>query len=247
MFRFNRIKDLILLNKTVDNNNSVLKYFLHKMPSKSVSVKEIVIYHNHEQVDKDAITVCDEIKWSDDHKKLDNEIIQVWESLEKKPKVIVFDLDLTLWPFWVCTHASPPFKKISNPSNETFSIIDSNNKKLTFYSEVPNILNTLRYCASKSNSRMAVASRTPTYEAAKQLLELYEWLNHFECLQMFTDTKVKHIKNISEELSVVDKNDILFFDDEEKNIKETSPLGITAILLNTMHGKRFFQVIYLKY
>ena len=83
---------------------------------------------------------------------------------------------------------------------------------------------------------MAVASRTPKYDVAVELLKLYDWLDYFSCLQMFTDTKVKHINKISTELGIRDQREILFFDDEEKNIQETKSLGVTAFLLNTMQG-----------
>ncbi|KAJ8968597.1 hypothetical protein NQ317_004413 [Molorchus minor] len=53
----------------------------------------------------------------------------------KKPKLIVFDLDYTLWPFWVDTHVSPPFRKVSNGS-----IVDNYGSQIKCYPQVPDAL-----------------------------------------------------------------------------------------------------------
>ncbi|KAL8710412.1 MAG: hypothetical protein Q9220_005013 [cf. Caloplaca sp. 1 TL-2023] len=51
------------------------------------------------------------------------------------PKIIVFDLDYTLWPFWVDTHVSPPLKAKDNntKSVDRYAIpIPTNHPDYTF-------------------------------------------------------------------------------------------------------------------
>ena len=79
---------------------------------------------------------------------------------------------------------------------------------------------------------MGVASRTSAYQAAIQLLELYEWKDHFDSIQTYSGTKVRHINHICKELNIENKKDVLFFDDETRNIDDTKELGLTAYLLN---------------
>ena len=55
------------------------------------------------------------------------------------PKLVVFDLDYTLWPFWVDTHVSPPLKPVNNGAK----VQDRYRETLAFYDDVPEILATV--------------------------------------------------------------------------------------------------------
>jgi magnesium-dependent phosphatase 1 len=52
------------------------------------------------------------------------------------PELFVFDLDYTLWPFWVDTHVSPPLKAVSNGSK----VKDHYGESFQFFEDVANIL-----------------------------------------------------------------------------------------------------------
>jgi magnesium-dependent phosphatase 1 len=80
------------------------------------------------------------------------------------PKLIVFDLDYTLWPFWVDTHVTPPLKASSSHD----SAKDRFGESFAFYNEVPEILHSLRARGIK----VGAASRTSAPDLGKEMLKI---------------------------------------------------------------------------
>ncbi|XP_024903768.1 magnesium-dependent phosphatase 1 isoform X2 [Pteropus alecto] len=95
------------------------------------------------------------------------------------PKLAVFDLDYTLWPFWVDTNVDPPFHKSSDGT-----VRDSRGQIIRLYPEVPVVLERFRGLGVP----IAAASR----------------------LQQKTG---------------VPFSQMIFFDDEKRNIVDVSKLG----------------------
>lgn len=79
------------------------------------------------------------------------------------PRLIVFDLDYTLWPFWVDTHVTMPLK----PKDNNTHVQDRWGETFSFYPGVSNVL----HAARERGISMSVASRTPTPEIAKSMLK----------------------------------------------------------------------------
>ncbi len=52
------------------------------------------------------------------------------------PQLLVFDLDYTLWPFWVDTHVAPPLRAVDGG----LAVQDRGGDKFTFYADVAAIL-----------------------------------------------------------------------------------------------------------
>ncbi|CAG9860604.1 unnamed protein product [Phyllotreta striolata] len=146
-------------------------------------------------------------------------------------KLIVFDLDYTLWPFWVDTHVSPPFKKAPDGK-----VVDSRNKHIQCYPEVPEILKRLY----GEGYILAVASRTSEIQGARQLINLFEWNKYFTYYEIFPGSKTTHFNRIKS-LSGLSYNQMIFFDDEERNIRDIKKIGVVSILVKNGVNKALIE------
>ncbi|MCJ1284420.1 hypothetical protein MMC26_003752 [Xylographa opegraphella] len=79
------------------------------------------------------------------------------------PKLLIFDLDYTLWPFWVDTHVTPPLKAKDNNTRA----VDRLNESFAFYPAVSPLL----HAAHTLSLPLALASRTSAPELAVTLLK----------------------------------------------------------------------------
>ncbi|KAK7748439.1 hypothetical protein SLS62_008595 [Diatrype stigma] len=81
------------------------------------------------------------------------------------PRAVVFDLDYTLWPFWVDTHVSgPPLRANADHS----AVADRTGETFAFYGDVPSVLHGLRL----AGVRIGVASRTYAPDLGREMLKL---------------------------------------------------------------------------
>ncbi|PGG99070.1 magnesium-dependent phosphatase-1 [Helicocarpus griseus UAMH5409] len=156
------------------------------------------------------------------------------------PKLFVFDLDYTLWPFWVDTHVSPPVKARDNNSR----CVDRWGESFAFYPAVSSILHA---CSSRSIP-LGLASRTHAPDLARDMLKALHIiptfsdnpaaannrsvraLDYFDYIQIFPGNKTQHFTRIQQS-SNIRYEDMLFFDDEARNRNVQTELGVAFCLV----------------
>ncbi|KAL1780770.1 magnesium-dependent phosphatase 1 [Sigmodon hispidus] len=135
------------------------------------------------------------------------------------PRLAVFDLDYTLWPFWVDTHVDPPFHKSSDGT-----VRDRMGQDIRLYPEVPQVLDRLQSLGVP----IAAASRTGEIDGANQLLELFDLVKYFVHREIYPGSKVAHFERLRHKTGVP-FSQMIFFDDEKRNIIDVGKLGVTCI------------------
>ncbi|KAI9332402.1 magnesium-dependent phosphatase-1 [Pilaira anomala] len=156
------------------------------------------------------------------------------------PKMIVFDLDYTLWPTWIdCTNGPPyTYDETSN------CIINPLGESLGFF---PYSAAMIAIIKSFLDTKIAIASRTTTPDWARKaigLLRIPELGNttlaeNVDYLEIYPGSKLKHFRSLSEK-SGIPCHEMLFFDDEHRN-KEVTKLGVHFVKVNTQTGITPFQ------
>ncbi|KAF8129778.1 magnesium-dependent phosphatase-1 [Boletus edulis] len=163
------------------------------------------------------------------------------------PQLIAFDLDYTLWNFWIDTHVEPPLKQ----NALTGVVYDSANDptRVEFFKDVPEILRGLK---SKPEVTIAAASRTAATKLAREALQLIripvspsvgkdttdvadangvESLpanEFFDHLEIYPGSKIAHFKQLHK-VTGIPYSEMLFFDDETRNEEVEKQLGVTFV------------------
>ena len=143
--------------------------------------------------------------------------------------VVIFDLDYTIWPFWVDTHISPPFHIKKVKENGEKILEDGYGYEIKLYPEVMQILEK----AKKEGIIMGTVSRTLEPEYGRQLLKLFDIEKYFISCEFDTNKKTTPIKKIAKLAGISGgiKRCILY-DDESRNIRDIENEGGIGVLLN---------------
>ncbi|XP_052192127.1 uncharacterized protein LOC127801237 [Diospyros lotus] len=140
--------------------------------------------------------------------KVKNEAMEIMAMFQVLPRLVVFDLDYTVWPFY-CECRS----KREMPS---------------LYPHAKGIL----YALKEKGVDVAIASRSPTADIAKSFLDKLDIRSMFVAQEIFSSWthKTEHFQRINRRTGVP-YNSMLFFDDEDRNIDAVSKMGVTSILV----------------
>ena len=141
--------------------------------------------------------------------------------------MIVFDVDYTLWPYWVDTHTRPPY------SSSGGKVIDGSRETIRLFPETEIVLSSLRQVPEL---QIAYASRTGQPKWLEQLAKLlpiagYEGGSMWDLpdyREIYPGSKLKHFRRLSEQ-SGIPCDQMLFFDDEPYSNMEVTQLGVEFV------------------
>ena len=149
-------------------------------------------------------------------------------------RLIVFDLDLTLWhcgPLLWCDQLTAPVRKTGDGR-----VLSRCETEVRLYPEVAEVLEEL----SNAGHLLGIASRTSAPELASELLELFEIADHFDHQEIYPGDKSAHFRALQQETGLA-YEDMVFFDDEARNVDSVGRLGGSAHLVRDGMTKQLLE------
>ncbi|KAL5022867.1 hypothetical protein ScPMuIL_002022 [Solemya velum] len=141
-----------------------------------------------------------------------------------KPKVIIFDLDYTLWPFWVDrkVNVEPPFCRV--PDGRVY---DAAQHEMKAFPDITNILQRLY----NDGIVLGIASEAFNKDEVRNLVTYFGWDKYIPYIEIFPGSKITHFVKIKRQCNI-DFTEWLYFDDEKEHLREVvnTCLGITCVL-----------------
>ncbi|KAG8062506.1 hypothetical protein GUJ93_ZPchr0003g18059 [Zizania palustris] len=141
------------------------------------------------------------------------EALQILDRSQVLPRLVVFDLDHTIWPLYC----------------DCYSISDSP----ILFRHAKGIM-----CALKEKGiDMAIASRSSTPDIANAFLDKLELQSMFVTKEIYDSWthKTEHFQRIQMTTGIPYES-MLFFDDEYRNFDSVSKMGVTSILVEWDRG-----------
>lgn len=93
----------------------------------------------------------------------------------------------------------------------------------------PESLAVLEHWSKKCN--IAIASRTSYPQGAESLLKLFGFEKYIDYKEIYPGCKHTHFAQLKKN-STFDLNEMIFFDDEPRNIRDLKTLGVESILID---------------
>ncbi|KAH7322226.1 magnesium-dependent phosphatase-1 [Rhizoctonia solani] len=149
------------------------------------------------------------------------------DTVGRMPQLIAFDLDYTLWDFWVDTHVTPPFKRDGSSINQA---TDRYNTPISFYKDVP------RSCSTSARQLLTLLLLPPSESNSSTPRRAIDF---FDTLEIYPGSKLRHFKALNKKTGIP-YEEMLFFDDEHRN-KEVESLGVTMQLVRDGMSWKVFQ------
>eukprot|EP00607_Mallomonas_marina_P000595 CAMPEP_0182428684 /NCGR_PEP_ID=MMETSP1167-20130531/23208_1 /TAXON_ID=2988 /ORGANISM="Mallomonas Sp, Strain CCMP3275" /LENGTH=175 /DNA_ID=CAMNT_0024611713 /DNA_START=62 /DNA_END=589 /DNA_ORIENTATION=+ len=144
----------------------------------------------------------------------------------RPPRLVVFDLDYTLWRPELYMMSGSPYRKDAQGR-----ILDRRGTEISLFPGVEDILREVKSWGS--STQLGVASRTDEVKWAAEVLDLMTLdgvplSNLFDYKEIYPTSKTRHFRKLQKD-SGIPYSEMIFFDDWDLNCDEVSQLGVMCI------------------